>query len=333
VSTPLVTAIFATSDLVFSKMNPAIKFGRALFALVLLACMLPSHAKSLLFPRGSRLDPSSYSNVDQFAPRHMSFELLVDFNRSSVIGNVTHTFTSRNGTATTVFLDVWDGLAVETSQFWTNSGGDCPTNWTDVSFNISTPNPNIGNALDVFLPCAVPQNATFFLRFSYRTTRASTALTWLTPAQTAGKTLPYMYSLCQMNYCRDFAPMMDSPSQKITYDATVVIPNEFAVRMSANKTAEEPVNGTHTKYSFNCTIKIPSYLIAIVVGDLKERFLSDRVSVIAESVDLEAAARKLVGLPEILEVVENYLQLPYIWGTYSIVIMPPSFPWGGMVSP
>jgi aminopeptidase N len=102
--------------------------------------------------------------------------------------------------------------------------------------------------------------------------------------------------------------------------------------MSANTTAEEPFDDTHTKYSFNCTIRIPTYLIAIVVGDLEERFLNDRVSVIAEPVDLDAAAKELEDMPKILEVVETYLQLPYIWAKYSIVIMPPSFPWGGMVS-
>jgi leukotriene-A4 hydrolase len=246
----------------------------------------------------------------------MSFELVVDFNRSSVIGNVTHTLTSLDGTATTVFMDVRDGLMVNTSEFWSDAGGDCPANWTNVLFNISTPNPNIGNALDIILPCAVPVNTTFFLRFSYETIPGNSALDWLTPAQTAGKDLPYVYSLCQMNYCRDFAPMMDSPSQKITYDATVVVPNEFAVRMSANTTAEEPFDDAH-----NCTIKIPSYLIAIVVGDLEERFLNDRVSVIAEPVDLDAAAKELEDMPKILEVVETYLQLPYIWGKYSIVIM------------
>jgi hypothetical protein len=210
-----------------SEMNPTMKLAGGLFALLTLGGASPAQSASLLSPRGSSLDPSSYSNVEQFAPSHMSFELAVDFNRSSVIGNATHTLTSLEDTATIVFMDVRDGLTVNTSEFWTDAGGDCPANWTNVLFNISTPNPNIGNALDIILPCTVPVNTTFFLRFSYETIPGNSALDWLTPAQTAGKDLPYVYSLCQMNYCRDFAPMMDSPSQKITYDATVVVPNEF----------------------------------------------------------------------------------------------------------
>jgi leukotriene-A4 hydrolase len=108
----------------------------------------------------------------------------------------------------------------------------------------------------------------FFLRLSYCTNADTTAISWMTPSQTAGKELPFMYSLCQMNFCRDFAPMMDSPSQNITYDATVVARSDLVVGMSANETGSRVLNETHTESSFECSIRVPSYLIAIVVGDL-----------------------------------------------------------------
>jgi len=287
--------------------------------------------ESMLGPRGSSLDPSSYSNVEQFQPQHLSFQLEVDFDQSSVVGTVTHTLTSLDKDAVMVYMDVWDGLSVETAEFWTATAVEsCPSNTTTVPFEVSTPNPNIGNALDVELPCSLPAGSVFYLRFSYITNPDNWAMSWLTPSQTAGQVLPYMYSLCQMNFCRDFAPMMDTPSQKITYDATVVAPSEFVVRMSANTTGETALNDTHTLTSFNATIKIPSYLIAIVVGDLEERRLSNRVSVISEPAYLEAAVEEFEELPEILDIIEDYL-IPYLWGKYTIAIMPPSFPWGGMV--
>ena len=308
----------------------SVKMSWLLIAVVVLIPLVVAQENALA-PRGSSLDPSSYSNVEQFNPKHLSFKMIVDFNSSTVFGNVTHEIESLDGAATTVYMDVWDSVVVKKAQFFTSSTIEgCPSNITGVTFNISTPNMNIGNALDIELPCSIPVGEVFYLEFEYETTKDSLALSWLTPLQTGGKELPYMYSLCQLNYCRDFAPMMDTPSQKITYDATVIAPNAFVVFMSANSTGTTPFNDTHQMYSFNDTIKIPSYLIAIVVGDLEERKLSDRVSLISEAVYLDAAVEEFSELPQILNITEEYL-LPYIWGTYAIVIMPPSFPWGGMV--
>jgi leukotriene-A4 hydrolase len=279
--------------------------------------------------QGSSLDPSSYSNVEEFVPKHLSFNMEIDFEQSVVSGTVTHTMEALTNDMTTVYMDVWDGLTVKSAEFAVDeaSRSSCPTNFMVMSFAITTPNPNIGNALAVELPCSVPSGTIFYLKFAYETTPDTTALSWLTPEQTAGKQLPYMYSLCQMNFCRDFAPMMDTPSQKITYNATVVAPSQFVVRMSANTTSTEMYNETHTISTFDAAIKIPSYLIAIVVGDLVESDLDERVSIISEPTYIDSAVEEFSELPEILDIAEAYLT-PYAWGRYSIVIMPPSFPWG-----
>lgn len=284
--------------------------------------------KSVLAPRGSTLDPSSYSNVEQFTVSHIDFELFVDFTNSSLIGNVTHTLKSVDDTNhTMVYMDVRDGLVIHSAHFYMNDTVDgCPPSGTheEVIYEISTPNPNIGSALDITLPCTIPKGINFYLLFHYQTYPNSTALSWLTPIQTAGKLLPYMYSLCQMNFCRDLAPMMDTPSQKITYNATVIVPNTLVAYMSANSTdSGVTYDDNHTIYTFVNEIKIPSYLIAIVVGDLSERKLDSRVSIISEPAYLDDAANEFEELPELLDMVESYL-LPYIWGRYSIVIMPPS---------
>jgi leukotriene-A4 hydrolase len=168
--------------------------------------------------------------------------------------------------------------------------------------------------------------------FTYATTVDTIALSWMSPEQTAGKALPFMYSLCQLNFCRDMAPMMDTSSQKITYDATVLAPSNLFVAMSANETGKVAVNDTHSSTTFECSIKVPSYLVAIVVGDLERKSIGPRVSVIAEPVLLDAAVEEFSELVEVFEITEAYLT-PYVWGSYSIVIMPPSFPWGGMEHP
>jgi hypothetical protein len=98
---------------------------------------------------GSTQDPSSYSNVDQFQPTHLSFDFAVRFEDSSTYGTVTHTITVLEANVMTVYLDVWDGLTVSNAEFSTNPDVE---GFVDVPFEISTPNPNIGNALKVTLP-------------------------------------------------------------------------------------------------------------------------------------------------------------------------------------
>jgi len=316
--------------------------GPAFVALTLLWLSSTTVCAQKAAAYGSSLDSTSYSNVEEFVPQHLSFALGIDFESSSVTGTVTHTFRSLTNGSSILYMDVRGGLSITGEPlFWTDDILDVDgcralsvgrTAASSVPYEISEPNPNHGKALAVTLPCAVPAGTQFYLAFDYATNPDNEAFNWLTPEQTAGKELPYMYSMCQMNYCRDFAPMMDTPSQKVTYDATIVAPNQFVVLMSANATSTLPHNDTHTITSFNNTIKIPSYLIAIVVGDLETRNLDDRVSIISEPSIVDAAAEEFSQLPEILAIVEDYLT-PYIWGTYSIVFMPPSFAWGGMEHP
>jgi leukotriene-A4 hydrolase len=266
-----------------------------------LACLL--FLPNTVSAQGSAKDPSSYANVDQFEPSHMSFEVSVSFEDSATFGVVTHTLTVLEDNAMTVFLDVWDGLEVFDAQFQTSMAGF--KEFAEVSMEITTPNPNIGHALAVMLPVEMVAGTVFFLRLSYRTNADSLAISWMTPAQTSGKELPFMYSLCQMNFCRDFAPMMDSPSQKITYDATVIAPSELVVGMSANETGSVALNETHTETSFECTIRVPSYLIAIVVGDLVTAELSSRVRVMSEPSLLDSAVAEFAELPDALALIED----------------------------
>jgi leukotriene-A4 hydrolase len=143
---------------------------------------------------GSSKDPSSYANVGQFAPSHISFDLEVNFEDTSTSGTITHTMQALESNVTTVYLDVWDGLEVFTTEFRTDQVEGF-ANFAVVSFNITTPNPNIGNALGITLPVEMAAGTEFFLRLAYRTTAATTALSWMTPSQTARKELPFMYSL------------------------------------------------------------------------------------------------------------------------------------------
>jgi leukotriene-A4 hydrolase len=127
--------------------------------------------------------------------------------------------------------------------------------------------------------------------------------------------------------------MMDTPAIKITYDAQVTVEAAFVVKMSANETkVEESDDKTMKTYYFKNEIKMPSYLIAIAVGDLEYRSLGKRVGVITEPSQIEAVATELASLQTLLDETEKYLT-SYIWGNYSILVLPPSFPFGGMENP
>jgi leukotriene-A4 hydrolase len=123
--------------------------------------------------------------------------------------------------------------------------------------------------------------------------------------------------------------MMDSPSQKITYNATIVAPKEFVVSMSGNETAKEDINSTHAATKFECNLKIPSYQLALIAGNVISRNMSDRIILWTEPGMMDAAFAEFEDMPKILQFTEDYLT-PYIWGVYSVFVMPPSFPWGGM---
>ena len=126
--------------------------------------------------------------------------------------------------------------------------------------------------------------------------------------------------------------MQDTPAIKVTYEARVVVEGSFIVKMSANETGSSWLNSTHKVYTFENTIFIPSYLITIAVGDLEYRSLGRRVGVITEPSRMDETAEVLDSLEELLDTAEDYLT-PYIWGNYTILVLPPSFPFGGMENP
>jgi len=127
--------------------------------------------------------------------------------------------------------------------------------------------------------------------------------------------------------------MQDTPALKITYNATVTVDQPFKVKMSGNETSVVDVpEKKQTIFTFSNNIKIPSYLIAMAVGDLEYRSLGRRVGTITEPCALDEVADELSGLELLLDKTEEYLT-PYIWGNYTILILPPSFPFGGMENP
>ena len=116
----------------------------------------------------------------------------------------------------------------------------------------------------------IPRGSEIAIKLHYATNTSGSAISWLTPAQTSSKTLPYLFSQCEPIYCRSIAPLQDTPAIRATYTAKLVFDKRFSAYMSANLTSSTSYNDTHFLNSYSMDIPIPSYLLAIAVGNLTE---------------------------------------------------------------
>ncbi len=194
-----------------------------------------------------------------------------------------------------------------------------------------------GSALTIVLPADCSAGAYLTVVVNYQTAPGASALQWLPKEQTADKAHPYMFTQCQAIHARSLLPCQDSPSTKITYEARVVVPAWATALMSA--VAVEPAagkdeaGGDGTKvFYYQQSVPIPSYLIALAVGQLESRELGPRCRAWSEPSMVERVAWEFADTERFLSIAEDILT-PYEWGRYDVLCLPPSFPYGGMENP
>ena len=168
----------------------------------------------------------------------------------------------------------------------------------------------------------------------YRSAPEAAALQWLTPDQTAGKRHPYLLSQGQAILNRTWIPTQDSPGIRQTWEARITAREPLKVVMSGDRLTPEgePAGQGRRAFRFRMDRPVAPYLIAIAAGDLVFRELGPRTGVWTEPVMLEAAARELADTERMVEAAER-LYGPYRWGRYDLIVLPPSFPYGGMENP
>ena len=182
----------------------------------------------------------------------------------------------------------------------------------------------LGRALTVTLPTGTKR-----VNIAYSTTVNSGALQWLRPEQTADRTHPFLFTQGEAILSRTWIPVQDSPGIRFSYNAKVRVPKELMAVMSAANPTAHAADGV---YSFVQEHPIPAYLIALAVGDLEFAPVGERTGVYAERSMVKKAAWEFADMEHMLKTAED-LYGPYRWGRYDVIVLPPSFPFGGMENP
>jgi aminopeptidase N len=185
---------------------------------------------------------------------------------------------------------------------------------------------SLGSALQVRLGPARQ------VKVKYRTAPGAEALQWLSPGQTAGGEHPYLFSQGQAILTRTWVPTQDSPGIRQTWSARIIAPEALTVVMSAEQLGSEPAGEGLRAWKFRMDRPVAPYLIAIAIGDIAFRELGPRTGVYTEPAGLDAAAAEFADLENMVKAAES-LYGEYLWGRYDVLVLPPSFPFGGMENP
>ncbi|XGW31167.1 hypothetical protein V3C99_009824 [Haemonchus contortus] len=268
-----------------------------------------------------RRDPCSAANNHDIIVTHTAIKWDVTFQLRMLIGQATLECTMIRKTDK-LLLDVRD-LSIRS----------VTVDGKVVDFRIA---PNaytfFGSKMTVYLPKDVQEDGgRLSVVILYSTSPDATALQWMKKEQTADKKAPYLFSQCQAIHARSIVPCMDTPSVKSTYEAQVTVPAGLTCLMSAIGEGSKG-DDEFTTFFFKQPVAIPSYLIAIVVGALEKRDISERVAVWAEPSVVDKAHWEFSETEDILTCAEE-IAGKYIWGRYDMVCLPPSFPFGGMENP
>ncbi|MCP5340148.1 MAG: M1 family metallopeptidase [Steroidobacteraceae bacterium] len=267
-------------------------------------------------------DPHSLANLDAFRVRHLDLSLEVDFKARRLSGTVDLQVERLDAAAAELVLDSHD-LVIR--QVWWLVGGQPER---ELSFAKGAAVPSLGEPLRIGVPTGV-RGETFGVRISYQTSPEAGGLQWLEPAQTAGRVAPFLFSQSQSIYARSWIPLQDSPSVRATFTARVHVPPGLRAVMGASNALTASTDGW---YHFEMPQPIPSYLMAIAAGRLDVREIGPRTAVFAEPEVVAEAAYEFADTERMIEACER-LYGPYRWGRYDLLILPPSFPYGGMENP
>jgi aminopeptidase N len=262
-------------------------------------------------------DVSSYAEPEKVVVKNVALDLGVDFTKKVLAGSATLDLEWKDPAANTLVLDTRD-LTISKVE------GIDGSKWVELKYELAARDPILGSKLTI----AVPSRAAT-VRITYSSSPEASGLQWLTPAMTLGKKTPFMFSQSEAIHARSWVPLQDTPGVRFTYSAHITTPKDVMAVMSADNDPKAERDGD---YTFTMPQAIPSYLMAIAAGDLVFRPTSERSGVWAEPAMADKAAKEFEDTEKMIATAES-LYGPYRWGRYDVLVLPPSFPFGGMENP
>lgn len=263
-------------------------------------------------------DPSTRSNYGAWRTKHTTVNFTLDFEKKHLKGSVLLQLESQTDRESTEVI--LDSRFVKVSSVNVNA--------KDSQWELKPHSDPLGAPLHVAVPEGASKGEVIDLTIDLETTDKCTALQWLTPAQTSNKKHPYMFSQCQAINARSIFPCQDTPDVKspFTFNLTSTLP---VVASGMPVGDHEATPGTPKLYKFEQKVPIPSYLFAVASGDIVTAPIGPRSVVATGPNELEACQWELErDMEKFMAVAEN-LVFPYKWGAYNVLVLPPSFPYGG----
>ncbi len=264
------------------------------------------------------LDPHSYAEYERVKVQHLELDLDADFTARQLSGHAIVEIEREDPDVDRLVLDTWD---LEIRDVLGASGDG---EFEILSWRLGDAHEYLGAPLVVELPEDVDR-----VRIDYASSPDAFGLQWLDGAQTSSGQ-PFLFSQSQPHYARTWVPLQDTPAVRYTFEATLRVPPELLAVMGADGNRFERNDGG--EYRFEMNEPIPSYLMAIGIGDLEFAETGPRSGVYAEPEFIEEAAWEFAELEEMIDIGEA-LYGPYQWGRYDLLVLPPSFPFGGMENP
>jgi len=281
--------------------------------IMIISCQQKHENKGEKHMKHTVKDPHSFARPEEAIIKHIDLDLKVDFEKKQIIGVASLRY-EKSADADQLFLDTKD-LNIQEIKFETGQ----PAN-----YKIHKQDPILGSALEIEL-----NGNDNKILIKYLTGNGAEALQWLDPAQTADKTDPFLFTQSQAILARSWIPCQDSPGIRFTYSARVEVPAGMMALMSAENPKEICQDGV---YHFEMPQPIPSYLMALAVGKIDFAPVGERTGVYAEPGMLAKSREEFSEMEEMLIIAEK-LYGKYQWRRYDLIVLPPSFPFGGMENP
>jgi leukotriene-A4 hydrolase len=264
------------------------------------------------------VDVHSFAEPAKMRVRHVDMDLDVSFESRTLSGTATLTFERVDRSATVLTLDTRD-LTIHSVVASTGHADFSPR-----MYSLGSRDRLLGSPLVIHLA-----HEDRLVRIAYTTHPDATALQWLEPAQTASGHFPFLFTQSQEIHARSWIPLQDTPALRVTFSAQIRTPENLVAVMGADHDRQAPRNG---RYTFQMPHPIPAYLIALAVGDLAFASTGERTGVYAEPPVLSRAVREFEDTEQMLRAIER-LYGHYRWGRFDALVLPPSFPFGGMEIP